>query len=152
MSTTLKPPPKFVTNLWAWGYTLDKLRAKGLLDDGGNPTNYGAAVAIYKRVAAKYGDPTDDRTYTPRDLTRAELLKLDGAIWFVARGAAFAANDVAHMRLKYVGQWGEEWHVELHTDDGTIDGRLTQDTAEWLLRDSVQALAWAKARPAVAAA
>lgn len=152
MSTTLKPPPKFVTNEWAWGHTLDKLREKGLLDDGGNPTNYGAAVAIYKRVAAKYGDPDPRRSYESRELTRAELLKLDGAIWFVARGSAWAANDAAHMCLtRHDGAVAEyAWHVELHTDDGTIDGRFKQATAEWLLRESPQALAWAKSLPAAA--
>jgi hypothetical protein len=57
MADFLKPPPKFVTNIGAWEYVLAKLAKephKNYLDEGGNPRNYGQAVAIYKRVVAKY--------------------------------------------------------------------------------------------------
>jgi hypothetical protein len=62
MATTLKDPPSFVTNIGAWEYTLAKLamldvekpKAKPRLDEGGNPINYGQAVAIYKAVVKKY--------------------------------------------------------------------------------------------------
>lgn len=49
-----KAPPKFVTNLPAWEYTLAKLETQGKLNNNGDPTNYGAAIAIYKNVVAKY--------------------------------------------------------------------------------------------------
>lgn len=62
MPTMLKDPPSFVTNIGAWDYTLAKLallddekpKAKPRLDEGGNPTNYAQAVAIYKAVCKKY--------------------------------------------------------------------------------------------------
>ena len=62
MATFLKDPPKFCTNIGAWEYTLAKLalldaekpKDKPRLDEGGNPTNYGQAVAIYKAVVKKY--------------------------------------------------------------------------------------------------
>jgi hypothetical protein len=62
MATYLKDPPPFVTNIGAWEYTLaklvgldeDKPKAKPRVDEGGNPTNYGQAVAIYKAVCKKY--------------------------------------------------------------------------------------------------
>jgi hypothetical protein len=62
MATFLKDPPAFVTNIGAWEYTLAKLamldeekpKDKPRLDEGGNPTNYGQAVAIYKAVVRKY--------------------------------------------------------------------------------------------------
>jgi hypothetical protein len=62
MATYLKDPPAFVTNIGAWEYTLAKLatldeekpKDKPRLDEGGNPTNYGQAVAIYKAVCKKY--------------------------------------------------------------------------------------------------
>jgi hypothetical protein len=58
----LKAPPNFVTNIGAWDYTLAKLatldeekpKDKPRLDEDGNPTNYGQAVAIYKAVCKKY--------------------------------------------------------------------------------------------------
>lgn len=51
-----KPPPKFVTNIGAWEYVLAKLSLSGdkYLTPNGDPKNYGQAVAIYKRVVAKY--------------------------------------------------------------------------------------------------
>lgn len=60
MATFLKDPPSFVKNIGAWEYTLAKLRnkqeddGKRRLDEGGNPLNYGQAVAIYKAVVRKY--------------------------------------------------------------------------------------------------
>lgn len=140
-SATLKPPPRFVTNEWAWAHTLDKLREKDHLDDGGNPRNYGEAVAIYKNVAKKYGDspapaPSVDR---PRDLTRSELFAADGAVWVIARGHLVAANDDSHMLLTHTGGYGY-WQLQRYTDEGMVDGKLDQDTAEWLVRDTPAAL------------
>ena len=62
MANFLKDPPKFCSNIGAWEYTLAKLemldeekpKPKPRLDEGGNPTNYGQAVAIYKAVVKKY--------------------------------------------------------------------------------------------------
>lgn len=62
MADYLKDPPPFVTNIGAWEYVLAKLanldqdepKAKPRVDEGGNPTNYGQAVAIYKAVCKKY--------------------------------------------------------------------------------------------------
>lgn len=152
MPDTLKPPPKFVHNQWAWAYTLDKLRAKGMLDEGGNPTNYAAASAIYKRVDAKYGDPNAaDRQFIPRDLVRAELLECDGALWHVARGSLWAANDVAHMILRH-DQEIDAWHIARHTDAGIVDGKLDQGVAEWLVRETPAALEFVRKVPTGAAA
>ena len=49
-----KAPPKFVTNIGAWEYTLAKLEDKGKLTENGDPQNYAAASAIYKNVCKKY--------------------------------------------------------------------------------------------------
>jgi hypothetical protein len=60
MATYLKPPPPFVKSIGAWEYVLAKLAnkqaddGKQRLDEGGNPLNYAAAVAIYKNVVKKY--------------------------------------------------------------------------------------------------
>ena len=60
MATYLKDPPNFVTSIGAWEYTLAKLAnkqeddGKQRVDEGGNPLNYAAAVAIYKNVVKKY--------------------------------------------------------------------------------------------------
>jgi len=62
MANYLKEPPSFCSNIGAWEYTLSKLalldeekpKDKPRLDEGGNPTNYGQAVAIYKAVCKKY--------------------------------------------------------------------------------------------------
>lgn len=136
---TLKPPPKFVQNEWAWAYTLDKMSrgSGGGLNEGGNPNNYGAAVAIYKRVCAKYEVtelqqmvtlPTDTPT-----LTRAEVLAFDMPAWAVMRGSAWAANEEAHLRLSHDGN---RWIAERYTAAGSEAGVIEQDTAEWLVRNS----------------
>jgi len=57
--------PRFVTNEWAWAYTLDKLAARGMVDENGNPDNYGAAVAIYK--------PSAPDTWSPFNLAVLEI-------------------------------------------------------------------------------
>lgn len=49
-----KAPPKFVTQIGAWNYTLAKLDEKGKLTENGDPQNYAAACAIYKNVVKKY--------------------------------------------------------------------------------------------------
>lgn len=136
---TLKPPPRFVTNEWAWAYTLDKMSAGsgGGLDDGGNPRNYGAAVAIYKRVAAKYDvAELQQLTHLPEDapvLGRAAILEFDMPEWVVMRGSAWAANEEAHLRLNHDGN---RWVAERYTGDDRAAGVIAQDTAEWLVRNS----------------
>jgi hypothetical protein len=137
----LKPPPKFVTNEWAWAYTLDKLEGKGLLDDGGNPTNYGAAVAIYKRVAAKYGDPNQATSPATATLTRAEIISLEAPQWVVGRGGLFvySATDEAIQRL-YCEAGG--WKIERTQDDRRTTYNIDRELVDWLLRDAPFAQAW----------
>lgn len=136
---TLKPPPRFVTNEWAWAYTLDKMSkgSGGGLDEGGNPKNYGAATAIYKRVAAKYAvDELQKLTTLPQDtpvLSRAEVIAFDMPAWVVMRGSAWAANEDSHLRLNHDGS---RWIAERYTGDGVEAGVIEQDTAEWLVRNS----------------
>lgn len=138
-ATTVKPPPKFVTNEWAWAYTLNKMGngSGGGLTDEGNPRNYGAAVAIYKRVAAKY-DVAELQTLVtlPEDtpvLTRAEVLTFDVGRWTVMRGSIWAADEEAHLRLNHDGS---RWVAERYTGDGVEAGVIEQDTADWLVRNS----------------
>lgn len=140
---TLKPPPKFVTNDRAWAYTLYKLAVKDQLDEAGNPRNYGAACAIYKRVEAKYGGepPALTAVEDAQFLTRQEAQECAMSAWFVSRGIAWAVDDAATVRL-----WQDHgWHVERDGAYGlTLTGRIDQDTAEWLVGGSPQALAWAQ--------
>ena len=138
----LKPPPRFVTNEWAWAYTLDKLTSKGQVDEGGNPLNYAAAVAIYKRVAAKYGDANVmPGPHAGPPLTRAELIECQSDTWLVSRGFAWAANDRFTARLFYSGAW----FIERITDDGSATTSPIEafDTVQWLLRDAPAAHGWA---------
>lgn len=136
---TLKPPPKFVKNEWAWAYTLNKMGkgSGGGLDDGGNPRNYGAAVAIYKRVNVKYDlDELQTLVSLPEDtpvLTRAEVIAFDVTSWVVMRDSVWAADDEAHLRLNHDG---DRWVAERYTGDGVEAGVIEQETADWLVRDS----------------
>jgi hypothetical protein len=133
-----------VTNEWAWAYTLDKRAGKGLVDEYGNPTNYGAAVAIYKRVAAKYGNP--DAAPTPvlgPALTRAELIALHTPAWVVSRGFAWAANDSFTARLFHTE--AGDWRIERVFDDHAQTSPIERDTVLWLLRDAPNAAEWAGA-------
>ena len=126
IATGLKAPPRFVTNPWAWSYTLNKLDGKGQLDEGGNPRNYGAAVAIYKRVVAKY-EGIAAPSYQP--IVRADLLQLDVAQWVVSRGSAWAAGEGFTARVYHdQGRWWVE-RVELATV-----APLKNDVVMWLLR------------------
>lgn len=144
-TATLKPPPKFVANEWAWAYTLNKLADKGQLDDGGNPKNYAAAIAIYKRVAAKYGNP--DATPAPPPttmpaLTRADLIALQARQWVVARGFAYTVTDQHAVRL-FVNVHG--WHVERIADDTSARTDTVEwGTVQWLLDHAPGVLAWAQ--------
>lgn len=140
-AVALKPPPKFVTNERAWAYTLYKLASKDQLDDAGNPANYGAAIAIYKRVVAKYADAAPELSgiEDAHFLTRAEAFVCEMSAWYVSRGIAWAADDEATVRL-----WHDHgWHVERITNAGDVlVGRIDQDTAEWLAGPSPSARAW----------
>jgi hypothetical protein len=141
----LKDPPKFAKNEWAWAYTLDKLAtgSGGGLTDEGNPRNYAAAVAIYKRVEEKYTTETlQAMTNLPDQvpaMTRAEVLSFDMPEWVVMRGFAWAANPEAHLRLAHM-EGSSGWLAERYTSDGVERGLVEQDTAEWLVRNSQQAV------------
>lgn len=74
MANYLKDPPNFVTNIGAWEYTLAKFAmldeeqpkpGKPRLDEGGNPTNYAAAIAVYKNVVRKYPHMATNNIATP---------------------------------------------------------------------------------------
>lgn len=145
----LKDPPRFVKSEWAWAYTLDKLRAKDMLDEHGNPSNYAAASAIYKRVEAKYTDAElQSRTALPDSIpamSRSEVIAFDMPEWVVMRGFAWAANPDAHLRLDPQG--GGDWIAERYTTDGIERGQIEQDTAEWLVRNSAPGVqAWVAAQ------
>lgn len=135
MTTTgIKPPPAFVTNPWAWSYTLNKLDGKGQLDEDGNPTNYGAAVAIYKRVVAKYAGIAAPKYQA---IVRADLLTLDEVQWVVSHGSAWAATTNATARVFHdQGRWWME-RVELATI-----APLEPDVVTWLLRHVEGAGSW----------
>lgn len=153
----LKPPPAFVTNEWAWAYTLDKLRVKGETDQFGNPTNYAAAIAIYKRVAEKYGDPSDVPETEPSTplVQRYKLIEADTPTWVVGHGMAFAANETAHQRLWLQEVYRQErgggdrstitplvgWRIERTEDSGVKQTYgLTVEHALWLVREADMAV------------
>lgn len=133
----LKPPPAFVTNPWAWSYTLNKLATKHLLDEDGNPENYGAAVAIYKHVHAKYAGISAP-TYQP--VVRADLLSIDECQWVVSHGSAWAAGQGFTARLyRENARWWIE-RVELATV-----APIEDDVVTWLLRRVDGAAKWIEA-------
>ena len=137
---SLKPPPSFVKNEWAWAYTLDKLTGKGQVDEAGNPLNYAAAVAIYKRVCVKYGDANAAPAPATVSLTRAELLELYSDTWLVSRGFAWAANDRFTAR---VFRTDEGWQIERIDDAGdATTARAEFDTVFALMRDAPKASTW----------
>lgn len=142
----LKPPPKFVTNEWAWAHTLDRLAEKDQLDAGGNPRNYGAAVAIYKNVVKKYGDqdPLADAGASTETLTRADILEFDARIWVVGRGGRFAysANDAAYQRVFCDERAG--WQLERTMDGLKRTVTIDRELVEWLMRDNDQAGQWVR--------
>lgn len=144
-STTLKPPPPYVSNEWAWAYTLNKLADRDGLDDGGNPRSYGAAVAIYKRVAAKYGNPdADAAAHKPgmAPITRADLIDLERRHWVVARGFAYTTTDTQAIRA-FADSDGD-WFIERIDDDGSAwTDRLGWETVAWLFGHHAGVLAWA---------
>lgn len=162
----LKPPPRFVHNQWAWAYTLNKMSAKGHVDEYGNPSNYGEAVAIYKRVANKYGAQIQQLPAAIEDpaevvlQTRAVLLELQAPVWTVGHNAAWAANDVAHQRLYLQEHFRVArlhadiavvepmcfWRVERHEDDQVRDLAVDFDMALWLTEQSPVANEWVRAR------
>ena len=140
-ATGLKAPPRFVTNAWAWSYTLNKLAGKNGVDEYGNPHNYAAAIAIYKRVAAKYGDPGEPSNSHSVVPGAGELDVIDGLLWHTAHGCAWAANDIVTARLWCYGQ---SWYVEMVLDRGDLVYSLADDEALWLLKRSPAAVAWAQ--------
>jgi hypothetical protein len=157
--TPTKAPPKFVENEWAWEYTLSKLERKGKLDDGGNPTNYAAACAIYKAVVKKYvnidgsaSDRVEDRLLA--DLDRPRLLAADGVAWRPIHGVLVASGDDCNYLMRASESWHEtrgvdgatvraqiepnhRWRMELTFDDGRVEGKsVPTETALWLTRKS----------------
>lgn len=85
-----KAPPKFVTSVPAWEYTLAKLELKGKLTPNGDPQNYAAACAIYKNVVRKY-----PAFSTPEnEVERRQNLSLDQLIEEYAEGTMFWFDDV----------------------------------------------------------
>lgn len=131
----LKPPPRFVTNPWAWSYTLNKLEAKRQLDLHGNPKNYGAAVAIYKAVVKKYGHRVGEAI----EVTRADLIGLDTCIWVVSHGAAWTATEQATARIYHNHA---RWWLERYGDEGQTFAPLEPETVSWLLRHVDGAAGW----------
>lgn len=141
VTTGLKPPPRFVTNMWAWSYTLNKLAERGGLDEDGNPSNYGAAIAIYKRVARKYGNPDAPKVVgEPFD---TDLLIGFKPHWVVAHGAALAATDQLDAR---VWKFDQAWYVEVYLSRGQFTSVLTRDAVLELLARSPAAVAWAESQ------
>lgn len=141
----LKPPPNFVKNEWAWAYTLNKLSDRDGLDEWGNPLNYGAAVAIYKRVAAKYGNPESEVVLpapTAPPLVRADMIALHDRQWVVGRGFAYTTTADAAVRV-----WFEDdgcSYIEQVLDTGSWrTDPIEWDTVEWLLDRSPVAMEWA---------
>lgn len=168
-ATGLKPPPASVKNEWAWTYTLNKLRDKGMVDEFGNPTNYAAAMAIYKRVVVKYGGdiskipevkPMEELAQQPR----AVILAMDVGTWLVSRGFAWGANEdvTARMYLQAVFRMSRvsgtdqpvvlplfSWRCEVYgAEAGVIkhDYAIQWESALWLVRNSPTALQWARSR------
>lgn len=143
-TATLKPPPKFVTNEWAWAYTLNKLAEKDGLNDGGNPRNYAAAVAIYKRVDAKYGNPDATPAAVVADapaLIRADLIALQSRRWVVARG--FAYTTAADHAVRVFTSAGA-WRIERIFDDGRVrTDPIASDTVSWLFEHDEALHSWA---------
>lgn len=169
----LKAPPAFAKNEWAWAYTLEKLRQKDNLDEYGNPTNYAAAAAIYKRVKAKYGEHPPELPASlhisdqplPDALKRAHLIDadLDGGAWHFSRGILWAANDrcisrlwlqeVTHEAASTGGRRMVEplvhWKLEREYQEGGVkrsSGGIHCSSAFWLVRDSVAGTNHVRAR------
>lgn len=168
MTTATKPPPKFATNEWAWNHTLHKLSEKGQLGDDGNPKNYAAAAAIYKRVVRKYGDNSevpDIAAYSGVEATRAQIVQLQSEVWTISRGFAWAADDNSLRRIWLHQEWREAkhplgagkhtieplvvWRAELTDErfDTTFVETFTVPAASvmWLFRDDSAAHSWAGA-------
>lgn len=155
--TATKPPPRFVTSHAAWEYTLAKLAAKDKLDDGGNPTNYAAASAIYKAVAKKYGEslmlelpPVLDADDRKPFIRRDQALAMSARSWNVSHNAAWSVGtDDAYQRLYFrpvlrVARDGNRevleplfrFEIERHSDAGTHSHTVDYDLAWWLVRES----------------
>lgn len=120
MATFLKDPPNFVTNIGGWEYTLAKLAmldeekpkpGKPRVDEGGNPTNYAAAVAIYKNVVKKYPAFQIDNLHV-KPLARDQYdeqgyqLKLGDLLAHFPVGEMFWYDDVLCEAVEY-GHSGE---------------------------------------------
>lgn len=150
MDSVRKPPPRFVTNMWAWAYAVEKLYSRDGLTPDHEGFNYGAAINIYKRVVKKYGAARDAEPLTDVTAltthTRADLLSLQAPVWTVGHGAAWSANDEAHQRLYFQRHWhrarsGDQlvvepifvWRVERHMGGQVEDLAIPYDIATWLV-------------------
>lgn len=106
----LKAPPKFVTNIGAWEYTLAKLAnlqeddGKPRVDEYGNPLSYGAAIAIYKHVVKKY-PAFQTATHGPNAIPEYRNVGLNLADLAEAYpvGAMFWFDDVLCEAVPYMG-------------------------------------------------
>lgn len=164
-ATGLKPPPKFVTNEWAWSHALRKLALKGMLDEHGNPKNYGAAIAIYKASCKKYPHETVDLppanswASLPGAGKREDFLDLDIGGWFGSRGMLFAADDdrTIVLRVQQVEREARSphdpqkrvleplWYWRALENDGTQHTfSVPASTVLWLVRDHAPAVAFAR--------
>jgi hypothetical protein len=85
-----KAPPKFVTSIGAWQYTLAKLELKGKLTPNGDPQNYAAACAIYKNVVRKY----PAFAIPEPEIARIQQLSLDELMVEYSAGQMFWFDDV----------------------------------------------------------
>lgn len=157
----LKPPPAFVKNEWAWSYTLNKLKGKSQLDQHGNPVNYGAAIAIYKHVVAKYGRGVADlpTVAAPTTISRAEILAIDAPAWYVSRGMCWSATDDAQQVMGFdttTREAREDDKAQIeplfsvvltrYADDSTTTLRLPPEPAFWLVRESPAGEAWLRSK------
>lgn len=160
MDSVRKPPPRFVKNLWAWAYAVEKLYDRDGLTPDHEGFNYGAAINIYKRVVAKYGAARDaEPLIDMAELTthkRADLLSLQAPVWTVGHGAAWSANDEAHQRLYFQRHFHQArsndllvvepifvWRVERHlADESVVDLAVPNDIAAWLVERDPAATAF----------
>lgn len=159
----MKPPPKSVTNEFAWSYTLRKLEALGKLDEQGDPMHYGAAMAIYKNVVKKYSDSgeglpvLEDRTQY--SIAREDIVALDGVRWVIARDTAFGANDDTQQRMWFdagvrvrddrhngmkLATVRFRWCVEAIGESRRQFAMIPVESALWLARGQEDIAAWVR--------
>lgn len=160
MDSVRKPPPRFVKNMWAWAYAVQKLYERDGLTPDSEGFNYGAAINIYKRAVAKYGQARDAEPLTNLEEltthTRSDLLALQAPLWTVAHNAAWSANDEAHQRL-YLQQHFRlataghgltvvepvfAFRVERYEAEGVRDLAIPNDIAAWLVEKDPEGTAF----------